>query len=97
MNFQEPARAWVVIGLAHAAQLAAARTWSRNECREKDLGRGDASVDLHELVDHDIALDGHGGLDTAPVRPHQQSLVLGEQLLGRALCGTVTLQEQKTI
>ena len=56
-----------------------------------------AAVDLHELVDHDIALDGHGGLDTAPVRPHQQSLVLGEQLLGRALCGTVTLQEQKTI
>ena len=30
---------------------------------------------------------------TAPIRPHQQRLVLGHRglLLGRALCGTVTL------
>ena len=95
MNLQEPALARVVVGLANAAQLAAARTWSRNECRQKDLGRGDAAVYLHELVDHDLALHGHGGLDTAPVRPHQQSLLLGEHPLGCALCGTVTLQEQK--
>ena len=51
-------------------------------------------MNFHELAVNDVRLRGHRRLGTAPIRPHQQRLVLGHRellLLGRALCRTVTL------